>query len=116
MVLPFRLPNWRPGYYLATASFLLLNQTVRTELLQSTDHGLHWKQIAPGSEFIPLGPEGAFDSYTTCVHGRRSLIPLPTLLLRPLLILLLRRALLSPASLRLSRTIRLDLDLTRTAT
>eukprot|EP01051_Picozoa_sp_SAG22_P004302 SAG22_NODE_227_length_14641_cov_11.007908_6_plen_85_part_00 len=26
MVLPFRLPSYRPGYYLATASFLLLNQ------------------------------------------------------------------------------------------
>jgi len=49
----------------ATASFLLLNQTVRTELLQTTDHGLNWTQLAPGEEFIPLGPPGAFDSYTT---------------------------------------------------
>jgi hypothetical protein len=36
----FRLPSWKPGYYMATASFLLLNQTVRTELLHSSDHGL----------------------------------------------------------------------------
>jgi hypothetical protein len=65
MVLPFRLPSWRPGYYMATASFLLLNQTVRTELLHSVDHGLHWEQVAAGTEFIPLGSPGQFDSFTT---------------------------------------------------
>ena len=66
MVLPFRLPTFRRGYYLATASFLLLNQTVRTELLQTTDHGVTWEQVSPGTEFIPLGREpGAFDSFTT---------------------------------------------------
>ena len=43
----------------------MLNQTVRTELLHSTDFGLHWTRVSPGAEFIPLGPEGAFDSYTT---------------------------------------------------
>lgn len=65
MVLPFRMPEWRPGYFMATASFLLLNQTVRTELLHSTDSGLHWAQLAPGTEFIPLGSPGEFDSFTT---------------------------------------------------
>jgi hypothetical protein len=34
---------------------------------QSTDHGLHWAQVAAGSEFIPLGPPGAFDSHTTYI-------------------------------------------------
>ena len=76
MVLPFRLPSWRPGYYMATASFLLLNQTVRTELLHSTDHGLHWSQLAPGVEFIPLGPPGAFDSYTTYTSWSGTSAPL----------------------------------------
>ena len=103
MVLPFRLPSWRPGYYMATASFLrpsrhtvnrpvrgsfarltraaafvlaVLNQTVRTELLHSTDFGLHWTRVSPGAEFIPLGPEGAFDSYTTYTSWSGGAAPL----------------------------------------
>ena len=40
------------------------DQTVRTELLQTTDFGVTWEQLAPWTEFIPLGPAGAFDSYT----------------------------------------------------
>ena len=36
-VIPWRLPSYRPGYYLGIASFLLTNQTVRTEILQTTD-------------------------------------------------------------------------------
>eukprot|EP00039_Didymoeca_costata_P021890 m.345700 g.345700 ORF g.345700 m.345700 type:complete len:534 (+) comp27044_c0_seq1:211-1812(+) len=63
-VTPWRLTGYRAGYYLGIASFLLLNQTVRTELLQTTDYGKSWEQVRPGSEYIPLGDPGAFDSYT----------------------------------------------------
>jgi hypothetical protein len=64
MVLPWRLPSYRAGYYLATASFLLTNQTVRSELMQTTDYGQSWTQLAPRAEFIPCGPPGSFDSHT----------------------------------------------------
>ena len=76
MVLPFRLPSYRPGYYLATASFLLLNQTVRTELLQTTNSGTSWTQVSAGDEFIALGPPGAFDSYTTYTSWTGTAAPL----------------------------------------
>lgn len=61
---------------MATASFLLLNQTVRTELLQTTNFGMNWSQVSPGAEFIPLGPPGAFDSYTTYTSWSGTSAPL----------------------------------------
>jgi hypothetical protein len=76
MVLPFKLPSYRPGYYLATASFLLLNQTVRTELLQTGNYGKNWSQVSPGTQYLPLGEPGAFDSYTTYTSWSGTSAPL----------------------------------------
>ena len=78
-VQPFRLPSYRAGYYLATASFFQAyepQEHVECELLQTTDYGESWAQVAPRRPFIPRGsarilPDGstdprgnAFDSHT----------------------------------------------------
>eukprot|EP01079_Euglenida_sp_SAG-EU17-18_P002935 gene2935-3513_t len=71
-VQPWRLPSYRPGYYLATAMFYNTSGPdgfVQCELLQTTDFG---QRVAPeGTQFIPRGPVGAFDSHTvyTAWHG-----------------------------------------------
>lgn len=72
-VQPFRLPSYRKGYYLATAMFFNTSTCgetgecgfVNCELLQTTDFGLSWTRIAEeGTQFIPRGKPGAFDSHT----------------------------------------------------
>jgi hypothetical protein len=37
---------------------------VKCELLQTLDFGRNWTRVAPGQQFIPLGPAGTFDSHT----------------------------------------------------
>lgn len=65
---PFRLPSYRPGYYLATAMFYNTSSKeghVNCELLQSTSFGRNWSRIAPeGTQYIPRGTNGTFDSHT----------------------------------------------------
>ena len=65
---PFRLPSYRPGYYLATAMFYNTSSKegyVNCELLQSMNFGRNWSRIAPeGTQYIPRGPNGTFDSHT----------------------------------------------------
>ena len=62
---PFRLPSYRPGYYLATAMFYNTSAVcdateqcgwVNCELLQTTDFGVTWARVAgEGVQFIPRG-------------------------------------------------------------
>lgn len=41
------------------------NDIVNCELLQTIDFGSSWQRVAPeGTEFIPRGPPGSFDSHT----------------------------------------------------
>ena len=76
---PFRLPSYRPGYYLATAMFYNTTSAgvqrdstgtrgvVNCELLQTTDFGQSWSRLAKeGVQFIPRGEPGSFDSNTLC--------------------------------------------------
>ena len=58
-VQPFRLPEWPAGQYLATAMFFAAKEAqgwVKCELLQTLDWGQNWTRVAPGQQFIPLGP------------------------------------------------------------
>ena len=72
---PFRLQSYRPGYYLATAMFYNTSSAegfVNCELLQTTDWGQNWTRVASeGTQFIPRGNLGQFDSHTlyTAWHG-----------------------------------------------
>jgi hypothetical protein len=77
---PFRLPSWRAGYYMGTASFYNTTDEanegyVVCELLQTVDWGANWSRVAQeGTEFIPHGPRDpphgsfsgsrSFDSHT----------------------------------------------------
>lgn len=78
---PFRLPSWRAGYYMGTASFYNTTDEanegyVVCELLQTVNWGANWSRVSPteGTEFIPHGPRDpphgdssgsrSFDSHT----------------------------------------------------
>ena len=59
---PFRLPSWRAGYYMGTASFYNTTDEedegyVVCELLQTVNWGANWSRVArEGTEFIAHGP------------------------------------------------------------